>query len=296
MRPLSIGLQTHVSGPATTLCHAWKLTRRDGTVLGFTDHDHPLEFGGVVFSAASGFQASEVEAATGLSAGSGEVAGAFSSEAITESDLREGRYDGATVEVYAVNWIDPEQRVLKHIHVLGEVGVAGQAFRAELRGMTHRLDQVNGRIYGRRCDADLGDARCRVAVGSGAFTASAVVVTVPAADTILVDGLDTFADGWFAHGLLRWTSGANAGLGVEILEHRKEPGRAMLTLWAEPVNLPVAGDAFTIAAGCDKSFSTCKAKFANALNFRGFPHMPGSDFAFGYVDQQAVHDGRPVMP
>jgi uncharacterized phage protein (TIGR02218 family) len=296
MRPLTAGLEAHIRGPATTLCHAWKLTRRDGLVLGFTDHDQKLEFDGVVFSAASGFQASEVESATGLSVGNGEVAGAFASDAISESDLREGRYDGATIEVYAVNWAAPDERVLRHSHVLGEVSIAGGAFRAELRGLAHRLDRMSGRVYGRRCDADLGDARCRVAVKGAVFSTTAAVVSVPAADQILVDGLNAYADGWFAHGLLQWTTGANAGLSVEILEHRKEPGRAMLTLWAEPANRPVAGDAFTIIAGCDKSFSTCKGKFANELNFRGFPHMPGGDFAFGYVDQQAVHDGRPVMP
>ena len=38
------------------------------------------------------------------------------------------------------------------------------------------------------------------------------------------------------------------------------------------------GDTFTVTAGCDKQFATCQAKFANAVNFRGFPHMPGNDF------------------
>jgi uncharacterized phage protein (TIGR02218 family) len=43
-----------------------------------------------------------------------------------------------------------------------------------------------------------------------------------------------------------------------------------------------AGDTFSITAGCDKSFSTCRDRFANILNFRGFPHIPGNDFAFSY--------------
>ncbi len=37
-------------------------------------------------------------------------------------------------------------------------------------------------------------------------------------------------------------------------------------------------DTFTVSAGCDKHFATCQAKFANTVNFRGFPHMPGNDF------------------
>jgi uncharacterized phage protein (TIGR02218 family) len=35
--------------------------------------------------------------------------------------------------------------------------------------------------------------------------------------------------------------------------------------------------AFTIYAGCDKRLATCRAKFDNVINFRGFPHMPGND-------------------
>ena len=46
-----------------------------------------------------------------------------------------------------------------------------------------------------------------------------------------------------------------------------------------------AGDAFTLRAGCDKQFATCRAKFANAVNFRGFPHMPGDDFVLSYATQ-----------
>ena len=104
MKTIPAALAEHLAQEATTTCHCWRVTRRDGTVLGFTEHDHDLAFGGTVFLAASGFSASETEAATGLSASADEVAGGFSSEAITEDDLSRGRYDGARVELYLVNW------------------------------------------------------------------------------------------------------------------------------------------------------------------------------------------------
>ncbi len=48
--------------------------------------------------------------------------------------------------------------------------------------------------------------------------------------------------------------------------------------------MPVeAGDTFLIRAGCDKQFSTCKAKFDNAVNYRGFPQIPGDDFVLSYA-------------
>ena len=56
------------------------------------------------------------------------------------------------------------------------------------------------------------------------------------------------------------------------------------------------GDTFSVVAGCDKKFATCKAKFANALNFRGFPHLPGNDAAYGYVVDGGQFDGGPVVP
>jgi uncharacterized phage protein (TIGR02218 family) len=37
-----------------------------------------------------------------------------------------------------------------------------------------------------------------------------------------------------------------------------------------------------VTAGCDKSFATCKAKFSNPTNFRGYPYMPGNDAVIAY--------------
>ena len=41
---------------------------------------------------------------------------------------------------------------------------------------------------------------------------------------------------------------------------------------------PAVGDTFIVTAGCDKRFETCKTRFSNASNFRGFPAMPGNKF------------------
>lgn len=38
---------------------------------------------------------------------------------------------------------------------------------------------------------------------------------------------------------------------------------------------------FIAQAGCDKRFTTCRNKFGNGVNFRGFPHLPGNDFIIG---------------
>jgi uncharacterized phage protein (TIGR02218 family) len=89
---------------------------------------------------------------------------------------------------------------------------------------------------------------------------------------------------------LTWTSGANDGAAVEVAAHVKGISVA-LHLWQKAA-LPIAiGDSFTVRAGCDKTFPTCKAKFANAANHRGFPHMPGNDEAMAFVRKDAKNDG-----
>jgi uncharacterized phage protein (TIGR02218 family) len=294
MRTVPAGLQAHLDGGVTTLCHAWKVTRRDGAVMGFTDHDRNLSFGGVDYLAASGFEGSEVEDTGGLSAEGGEVSGGFSAEAIRMEDLSAGRYDGAKVEVYTVNWQDPSQRLLLRTAELGEVRREGGLFRAELRRLTHALDQVRGRIYGHRCDAVLGDMRCGVNIASPDFRATATVSAVLDDMHIRVSGLSTFAERFFRYGVLLFMSGAAEGLTVDIEDQRKAGGADELTFWL-PVPAGVAvGDTMLVTAGCDKRFSTCRSKFANGLSFRGFPHMPGSDFTYGYADGETTHDGRPL--
>lgn len=292
MRTVPAGLQAHLDGEATTLCNAWRVVRRDGVVLGFTDHDRDLDFDGLTYLAASGFEASETEDGNGLSAEGGDVSGGFSADAITAEDLSAGRYDGAKVEVFLVNWQETGQRLLLRTAELGEVRREGGLFRAELRRLTHTLDQVKGRIYGRQCDAVLGDARC--GVNLAAYRATATVSAITDDMHIEVTGLSGFAERFFRYGVLSFTGGAAAGLSADIEDHRKAAGADSLTLWLPMAAGVAVGDTLQVTAGCDKRFSTCKAKFNNRLNFQGFPHMPGSDFSYGYADGQTVHDGRPL--
>lgn len=292
MREIPAGLQAHLDGEATTLCNAWRVTRRDGVVMGFTDHDRDLSFGGLAYLAASGFEASETEDGNGLSAEGGDVSGGFSADAIRAEDLSAGRYDGAKVEVFTVNWQDPSQRLLLRTAELGEVRREGGLFRVELRRLTHRLDQMRGRIYARQCDAVFGDARCGMSLV--AYRAIATVTAVRDDMHVEVSGLSGFAERFFRYGVLSFTSGAAKGLSADVEDHRRLEGADELTLWLPMAAEIAVGDTLEVTAGCDKRFSTCKAKFGNGLNFQGFPHIPGSDFSYGYADGETVHDGSPL--
>ena len=289
MKTIPAALAGHLGQDATTTCHCWKVTLKDGAVIGFTDHDEAISLGGLSYLAASGFSASDSDGETGLGAGAGEVAGGFSSEAIAEGDLAAGRFDGARVELFLVNWQAPDQHVLLNRREIGEVTRAGGAFRAELRSLAHRLGQPQGRVYGRRCDAALGDRRCGVDLAR--FTGHGSVAAVDASGGLLVSGLDAFADGFFSRGKLRFLTGPLAGKGFDLDGQERRDGGVLLSFWLLPEQTPLPGDRFSVTAGCDKSFSTCRAKFANHLNFRGFPHLPGADFAYSYAAGGESHDG-----
>ncbi len=278
MRSIPPGLAAHLERGATTLCHCWSLTRHDGVSFGFTDHDRDHAFDGVTFAARTGLEAAEAASELGFAVGGGEVSGALVSAGVTEDDLAAGRYDNASVATWLVNWAAPDERLLLDVGSIGEIRRADGAFVAEVRGPMHRLDEERGRLYRATCSADLGDARCRVDLASSAFHGTGLVTASDGALGFATGSLDAYAEGLFTGGKLTWTSGANAGLVVEVKEHRLVGGTAELDLWQRAPKPIAVGDAFAVTAGCDKRLATCRGTFANVANFRGFPHMPGNDF------------------
>lgn len=295
MRQLQEGLKAHLANDATTTCYCWRVQLADGRVLGFTEHDNALSFDGTLFLAGTGFAASTFESEAGLAAQSNEVIGGFSSDAITESELAAGAYNGARVEVFLVNWAEPGQFQRLSVFEIGEVSSEAGAFRAELRSVSHRLSQPKGRRFIRRCDAELGDAKCRFNLQQPGFSASGTISAVANETRLLVDGNDHFPDGFLSFGSLRFVDGALAGQTVDIEVNARVDGLIQLDLWLPLAREPAIGDGVSLFAGCDKSFATCRSKFANQLNFRGFPHIPGADFAYSYVRGDSVHDGSVLI-
>jgi uncharacterized phage protein (TIGR02218 family) len=277
MRIIPPELASHLAGDVTTLCHCWKVVRRDGQSFGFTDHDCDLAFAGVTFVARTGLEAAEASAELGFAIGGGEVAGALVSAGLTEDDISSGLYDDSGIETWLVNWSDPEERLLIDVGSIGEIRREDGAFVAEVRGLMHRLDEERGRLFRATCSADLGSSACGVNLATNAYRASGTVIRTDGSLALAATGIG-FADRWCTGGKLTWTSGANAGLSVEVKVHRRVASSAELDLWQRAPQPIVEGDTFQVTAGCDKAHATCRTKFRNVPNFRGFPHMPGNDF------------------
>lgn len=291
MSVLSAPFQAHLSDGTTTLAWAWRITRTDGVVMGFTDHDVALIFDGTTFEAETGLVASEIRASSDMAVDAQDAEGVLTSGRITETDILSGLWDNAAVEVFRVNWADPSQRSLRRRGSLGEIRRGRVSFVAEVRSLAHILGQTVGRTFQSNCDAALGDARCGVDLESAAFKGTGTVTSITDDRTFQASGLSGFASGWFAFGSVTWTSGANAGRTTEIAVHTLSAGVANLVLLDLPVLAIGFGDTFIARAGCDKAVTTCASKFVNVPNFRGFPTIPGNDTVLRYASDSNANDG-----
>ncbi len=292
MRALPQGLEAHLASGATTLCHCWRVELAAGEVMGFTDHDRALTFDGTTYEAETGFSATEIESSLGLSIDNLEAAGALSSVRLSEARLAAGDFDNAAVELWRVNWQEVSQRVLLKRGNVGEVTRGRGFFSAELRGLSHVLNQPRGRLFQYGCDALLGDQRCGVDLASPAFSAAVQVNSCSERRVLTVSGATGFPAGFFANGTARFTSGASAGRAGHIKFHRLPAGIATIELWQPLCADARPGDGVTLQAGCDRQFATCREKFGNGANFRGFPHMPGDDFVMGYAVKKKTSKGK----
>jgi uncharacterized phage protein (TIGR02218 family) len=292
MKTLPPGLQAHLDSGTTTLAWCWRIERGDGVILGFTDHDRPLAFGGVSYEPESGFAASELRSGLDLAVDAQEAEGVLSSDTITETDILDGRWDNAAVEVWRVNWMDVAERVLMRRGAIGQVRRGKLAFVAEVRSLAHLLNQTVGRTFQHACDAQLGDVRCGVDLDDPAFCAAGAVTTPVGDRGFAASGLAGFAAGWFALGRLSWTSGANDGRSAEVAAHSVGGGVRQLTLLEAPVRPIAVGDDFTVVVGCDKRLETCRIRFGNVVNFRGFPHIPGQDTVIRYPNRGDANAGE----
>jgi uncharacterized phage protein (TIGR02218 family) len=278
-KTVGAALRSHMAQETTTLATLLKITRADATVFAFTSHDKALVYDSVTYTPVNAFTPSTVQTTAGMNVDNLDVLAVIDSDEVSESDLRAGLFDYATIEIFLVNWSDLTQgRMMLRKGTLGEISVHRSGiWQGELRGMMQPLQQTIGRLYMMRCDADLGDARC--GINLAAITQSGTVVSASDRANFIPTAL---TDATFAGGLVTWTSGLNSGLAMEVKNWSASPTALELFL-PMPFNI-VAGDGFTISPGCDKNLSTCRDTFNNVVNFRGFPFIPGRDKVLKYPD------------
>ncbi|HEY0326400.1 MAG TPA: DUF2163 domain-containing protein [Allosphingosinicella sp.] len=264
-----------LSNKLATIALCWRLERRDGVALGFTSHDRDLVVGGLVYRAAPGMLPSSISVSDGFDADSVDIKGALTSGAIRADDLKSGRWDGASLAIFMTDWEAPgAETLLVARGELGEVSVSGEAFEAELKGPTASLDRPVVEQTSPECRASLGDKRCRVDMAGRARWARVVACE---GAVVTLDAAEPSANA-YGYGRLRWIGGTNSGLASPVRSSAGDQVR----LREAPAFEPVAGDLVELSEGCDRSLATCAARFGNAANFRGEPHLPGMDLLTRY--------------
>ena len=286
-----MSIHDHLATGTTTICRCWAVRRRDGVSFGFTDHDRNVAFDGIVFRADTGMTARAFQQSTGLAVDNSEAVGALTDDAIREADIEAGRFDAASVTMWLVNWRDPSARSIRFAGTIGEVVRSGESFRAELRGLTEGLNKPQGLVYQRTCSAVLGDHRCRVDLGEATHRTELAIDQVDDGKTFTFASFPSFNGGWFQGGVLAVLDGAGAGLNAHIKVDRAAGAERRIVLWQALQAGVAPGDRVRLTAGCDKRPETCKAKFGNFVNFRGFPTIPGEDWLMAYPTDRVPRDG-----
>jgi uncharacterized phage protein (TIGR02218 family) len=275
IRPLQSLLQVRVHRFATL----YRITRKDGVVFRFTNHDATINYATHDYVPAGGPSASARQKVDGLKDRNFEAMGMLTSSKITFDDLRAGRYREAKVEIMTIDWMHPWADPYEICtYWITNVQFTGEIWTAQLEGLTHKLKQEVGGIVGRMCRVHrFGDMQCGVAGGEAAFTTSGLAVTsvIRARREFTCTSLNSQADGYYQNGYVRFTTGGNDNLSMDVNAFFQSGGRVVF--WMDmPYDIQV-GDTFNIVAGCDRLMSTCRDKFDNILNFRGYPTVPGTD-------------------
>lgn len=300
MKTVDPRISAHVKSQVTTLCTCWKLTRIDGEVYRWTDHDDDLTFQGEVYESAAsgGFDRVALESAASLDVSNSEMVG-FLGTGLTRDDLNAGLFDGAQLAVAMVNWADPTMGAITlRVGTLGEVTLADtDLYKVELRGLQQAYKQVLGEAYSPECRANFGDARCGIALSD--YTALATVTAVTDRRHFVCQITQAMAkeapSGMMNFGVVKFVDGENAGKTVEIKTYADEESEgvdenddpvtittATLELKFAVPNVITEGDTLEVIAGCDQKLETCKA-YDNVVNFRGEPFTPGEKAVYRVI-------------
>jgi uncharacterized phage protein (TIGR02218 family) len=259
--------------PLCAFAFCWRLERRDGIALGLTSHDRALAIGGLTYRPAPGITPSAVLRCGDPRADLAEVSGALSTAAFSDADLEAGRWDGASTWLHLTEWTAPGTLWLELARgTLGSVSRTGHGYSVALQGLGTSLARPVAPVTSPTCRARLGDRACGVDLRPLEVVAPLVALDGVAATFA---GL---ADGLHAHGWLRWLTGPCAGLAQAIVDQAGDT-----VSLADPPPLAVApGTRARLTQGCDRRLATCAGRFANAVNFRGEPFLPGIDLLTRY--------------
>ena len=277
-RAVPTHIQTQLDAGITTLCHVMKVVRSDAVEYNFTDLDRDIAYDGDTYSYLESFNKSNIASSSDFKVDTVDLEGVLSSAGFQAGDLRAGVFDGADVYVTLVDYTAPASGGVKLFRgIIGQVTVRDHEYRVEVRSLMHRLNQNTLRYYTPLCQVDFGSTECgqvratytyAVKVSGVDTEREEITITEQTGTITELDTEETLSDGY-----IYWTSGQNTGTWSEVKDYDISTRSASLLL---PAGYPIAvDDEFNLIQGCDKTIATCIATYDNAVNFQGFPDLPG---------------------
>jgi len=253
-------------------------------VFGFTSDNLSFTFEGIHYEGAAAVSASAIRVSQGTGVDNLDVVGLLDSDQITDTDLLAGKYDNAKVEVFVVNPLDLSQGKLVLVTGnIGQIDFADGTYTAEVRGLFQRLGQQIGEVTSPLCRVQrLGDSRCKIDLGAFSFPQK---ITSVVSDVVFTFADDGRIGPYYQYGIITSRNGANNGESRDVKFSARNNSAVTITLQLPFASAFVVGDTVVAQAGCDRTFTTCRDKFSNLINFRGEPYIPGNT--------QMLTPGRP---
>lgn len=274
MKAWSGAFTSHMAGVSRTLATCFRIVRTDLTVFAFTDHDREITVDLIDYTPIGAFTGTAAESQSGLAIDNLEVDAIIEATGLTDQAILAGLFDLATYEIFIVNWANPAGGTnIVSAGTLGKISHDAYTAQVELRSLSQYLRQPIGRTRNKRCDADLGDARCQVNLATYTVTGT-VASVVDRAQFSVGAGETPAAPG----GLLTFTSGDNDTFKREV---QSISGNEITLILPVPFDITI-GTTVSSYRGCDKLRSTCKTVFNNVVNHRGWADLVGDDHYFDF--------------
>jgi uncharacterized phage protein (TIGR02218 family) len=274
MRSAASGIMTLLERDETNYTFICRITKVNGDIIRLSSCVGDVVIDAETFLGNPGFNLSSItSAAFGQPPTVDMEIPVSTTGPITPDDVIYGAMDHASIDIYMVDYLQPEQGTLNLFRgriSQSEITNAGAA-SFQMEGFAADLLELVVETYGTTCPASLGDARCQKDLTAYTFSATVATVTSRLQFTLTITA-PSAVDGYFANGALQFTSGENDGYAFDIRNWTQATSR--VDLWLPTVKEVAPGDTLSIVAGCDKQAETCRVKFSNIINFQGFPFLP----------------------
>lgn len=301
-RTVPVGLLALMQSDAWSPAILVKVTRTDGVESGYTSADIDITYSGLVYTPDDGIKMTALQGSLGQGVDNSQVSGFTEAARFDPTLIDRHAYEGATFTAMLCDFTNIGAGVMVlNAGFVGEITVTDEQFDADMAGLSSILKRIRGDVTTKKCRCrHLGDICCKLplagnvqSLGMGAPHAIQVskTVTVVTTQKTMTFGAEAAPSTFFNQGYVKFTTGLNTGIEMEIKSHTLSAGSAVIQT-VLPLPFTIApGDVATLTAGCNRKLkyddvagpgsepriaSTC-SEFGNGANHHGEHFLPGND-------------------